>query len=191
MKSFVCAFSGVALLGTTLALVSTPWQNSIAQEKDKVAKPADETTKPSEKAIERSRKTVRMLDNIFKQTIVMVTDKYVHDDDDFAAGSAAVLLFKNVSESGENKVRLLDATGDPYEPENVAKNDFEREGIRRIKAGAATHEQVVALKDGSHQLRMVTAVPVVMEKCIMCHAHYADVKPGEAIGVISYTIPIE
>jgi hypothetical protein len=30
-----------------------------------------------------------------------------------------------------------------------------------------------------------------MKKCTMCHAHYADAKPGEAIGAISYIIPIE
>jgi hypothetical protein len=147
-------------------------------------------TKPDSAAVERSRKAVQTLDNIFKQTIVLVTDKYVHDEDDFAAGSAAVLLFKNISESGDNKVRLIDATGKPYDDENVAKDDFEREGIKRLKAGAQLHEQVVS-EDGKHQLRTLTAVPVVMEKCVMCHAHYADAKKGEPIGAISYTVPIE
>jgi len=31
----------------------------------------------------------------------------------------------------------------------------------------------------------------VMEKCVMCHAHYADVPKGKPIGVLGYTIPIE
>ncbi|MCA9146886.1 MAG: DUF3365 domain-containing protein [Planctomycetales bacterium] len=146
--------------------------------------------KPDNAAVERSRKAVQTLDNIFKQTIVLVTDKYVHDEDDFAAGSAAVLLFKNISESGDNKVRLIDATGEPYDDENVAKDDFEREGIKRLKAGEPLYEQVVS-KGGKHQLRTLTAVPVVMQKCVMCHAHYADAKKGEPIGAISYTVPIE
>jgi hypothetical protein len=30
-----------------------------------------------------------------------------------------------------------------------------------------------------------------MEKCVMCHAHYADVKKGAPIGAISYSLPIE
>lgn len=145
---------------------------------------------PDNAAVERSRKAVQTLDNIFKQTIVLVTDKYVHDEDDFAAGSAAVLLFKNISESGDNKVRLIDATGEPYDDENVAKDDFEREGIKRLKAGEPLYEQVVS-KGGKHQLRTLTAVPVVMQKCVMCHAHYADAKKGEPIGAISYTVPIE
>lgn len=145
---------------------------------------------PSKKAIERSRKTVKMLDNIFKQTVVLVTDKYVHDEDDFAAGSAAVLLFDNISKSSDNKIRLIDATGEPYDDDNVAKDDFEREGIKKLKSGAALYEQVTTI-DGKPVLRTVTAVPVVMKKCVMCHEHYGDVKKGAPIGAISYTVPIE
>lgn len=150
---------------------------------------AETTTAPDEAAVNRTRDTVKMLDNIFKQTIVLVTDKYVNDEDDFAAGSAAVLLFKNISESSDNTVRLLDATGDPYESENVAKDAFEKEGIKRLKAGEKGYEQVVTV-DGKSFLRSITPVPVVMQKCVMCHAHYADAKKGEPIGAISYTVPI-
>ncbi len=131
-----------------------------------------------------------MLDNIFKQTVVLITDKYVHSEDDFAAGSAAVLLFENISSSGPHKVRLIDATGQPYDEENVAKDDFEKEGIKELKAGAALFDRVIR-QDGKPYLRTVTTVPVVMEKCVMCHAHYADVAKGAPIGAISYTIPIE
>ncbi|QEG42570.1 c-type heme family protein [Roseimaritima ulvae] len=145
---------------------------------------------PSDAALERTRETVKMLDNIFKQTIVLVTDKYVEDEDDFAAGSAAVLLFKNVSESGPNKVRLIDATGDPYESENVAKDDFEKAGLKQLKAGKASYEQVVTT-DGEARLRVLTAVPVVHKKCIMCHDHYADVPAGQPIGALSYIVPIK
>lgn len=152
--------------------------------------PTKGATAPSEAAIERSRKTVRMLDDVYKQTIVLITDKYVNDKDDFAAGSAAVLLFKNISKSGNQQVRLLDATGEPHEPENVAKDAFEKEGIKRLKGGAALHEEVVQ-KNGKYELRVMTPVPVVMQKCVMCHAHYADAKKGEPIGAISYIVPIE
>lgn len=178
------AFIACAVLALVVALlISEGAEVASAAEKERVAK-------PDEAAVARSRKTVQTLDNIFKQTIVLVTDKYVHDDDDFAAGSAAVLLFKNISESGDNKVRLLDATGEPYNDDNVAKDDFEREAIRKLLAGAKLHEQVVTV-EGKPHLRTVTPVPVVMKKCIMCHDHYADAKEGEPIGAISYTVPIE
>src|SRR5690554_1606038 len=63
--------------------------------------------KADDPAVERARKLVRMLDDIYKQTIVLITDKYVHDEDDFAAGSAAVALFANISKGGTHQVRLL------------------------------------------------------------------------------------
>lgn len=154
------------------------------------AQEAGSSSAPTKKAVERSRKTVQTLDNIFKQTIVLVTDKYVNDDDDFAAGSAAVLLFKKISDGSDNTIRLIDATGDPYESENVAKDEFEKNGIKKLKAGATTVDEVIT-QEGKHYLRALTAVPVVMDKCIMCHAHYADVKKGEPIGAISYTVPID
>ncbi len=171
-----------ALLAATVSISAV--KDTVADEKPAAAKTPDKA------ALERTRKTVQTLDNIYKQVVILVTDKYVHDEDDFAAGSAAVLLFKKISDSGSHTVRLLDATGEPYEPKNVAKDDFEREGIKRLKAGAANYEQVVN-QEGKPYLRALTPVPVVMKKCIMCHEHYADVKEGEPIGAISYTVPIE
>ncbi len=173
------------VLGLAVIVLTVPKTTRLATAADEAAAP-----KVKKAALQRTRKMTQTLDNIFKQTVVMVTDKYVHDEDDFAAGSAAVLLFDNISKSGDNKVRLIDATGEPYEDKNVAQDDFEREGIKQLKAGAKLYEQVVTV-DGKPLLRTVTPVPVVMKKCIMCHEHYGDVKEGQPIGAISYTIPIE
>ncbi|GAA4452794.1 c-type heme family protein [Novipirellula rosea] len=177
----------IGFVGIVVALITTVQSGNLshANAEERVAKAS-----PNKAAVERSRRTVQMLDNIFKQTIVMVTDKYVNDDDDFAAGSAAVLLFKKISDDSDKTIRLIDATGDPYESENVAKDTFEKEGIKKLKAGAKTVDEVVT-RDGKHYLRALTPVPVVMQKCVMCHAHYEDVKTGEPIGAISYTVPID
>lgn len=155
------------------------------------ADPAKEK-KPDEAAVERARKKVQMLDEVYKNAVVLITDKYVNKDSDFAAGSAAVALFKAVSKSGHQQVRLIDATGDPYEPANVAKSNFETEGIKKLKAGAASFDEVGVNDKGQFELRAVTPVPVVMQKCVMCHAHYeAAKKKGEIVGAISYVVPIE
>ena len=148
------------------------------------------TNQPAKAAVARARKQVKMLDHIYKQTVVLITDKYVNKETDFAAGSAAVLLFKNISKAGYHNVRLIDATGKPYEAANVAKDAFEKEGVKQLKAGQPYYEQIQTIK-GKPYLRAVTPVPVVMKKCIMCHEHYGKVKKGEAIGAISYSIPIE
>ena len=152
-------------------------------------KPAKEP-KADEAAVARARKTALMLDDVYKNAIVLITDKYVHDENDFAAGAAAVQLFQTISDKGWHNVRLLDATGDPYDPENVAKDDFEKQGIAALKKGKETVEKVVQ-QDGKPHLRVMTPVPVVLQKCTMCHPHYEDAKPGEPIGAISYSIPIE
>jgi hypothetical protein len=168
--------SGLAAAAITLFAVSLPGQDQSA-------------TKPAEEAIERTRETTRMLDEIYKRVIVLVTDKYVHDEDDFAAGSAAVELFRQLSEGETQKVRLIDVTGQPYESENVAKSDFEKRGVQKLKHGAASFDEVFT-RDGKAYLQTVTAVPVVHERCVMCHAHYEDAKEGEPIGALSYVLPV-
>jgi len=40
-------------------------------------------------------------------------------------------------------------------------------------------------------LRMATSIPVVMDKCVMCHEAYKSAKKGEAIGALSYTVRVE
>lgn len=145
---------------------------------------------PDKAAITRTRKTVKMLDDVYKTAVVLITDKYVHDEEDFPAGSAAVAWFDAISKKGWHEVRLIDATGEPYDEKNVARDDFEKEGLRQLKAGKTFYEKVVR-QDGTYRLRAVTPLPVVMQKCVMCHPHYADAKAGEPIGAISYSVPIE
>ncbi len=182
MKNSVLFGSFLCLFGA-LFVVGLPGEEKLPQQ--------DKPTKqPSQAAIKRTRDTVKMLDDIYKQTVVLITDKYVNDTDDFPAGSAAVELFQRVSKTGFHHVRLIDATGEPYEEKNVAKTDFEKQGIKQLKAGKAFYEEVT-MKDGKPYLLAITPVPVVMQKCIMCHPHYKDVKKGAPIGAISYEVPIK
>lgn len=143
----------------------------------------------SEEQLEHARRTVKVLDEVYKRIIILVTDKYVQEEDDFAAGSAAVLLFKQMSEGDSHRVRLIDATGEPYEEANVAQDDFEKKGLEAIKKGAAEFEEITQV-DGKPTLRIMTSVPVVHERCVMCHEHYKNAKAGEAIGAMSYSIQI-
>ena len=146
--------------------------------------------KPDPAAVERARKTVRMLDNVYKTAIVLITDKYVRDQKDYPAGRAAIRWFSNISKSGSHEIRLLDVSGEPYSSANVAKSDFDKEGVKQLKAGKTYYDQVIQ-KEGKPYLRAITAIPVVMDKCIMCHENYKGVKKGEAVGALSYTIPID
>jgi hypothetical protein len=197
MKSHTLVLVAVAAIMVS-AFFATDFDNKVLgeeqQQQSKSAQTSDDNVAapPSvdEAALKRTRKTTQTFDKIYKEVIVLITDKYVHDDADFPAGSAAVLLFKTISDSGSHRVRLIDATGEPYNADNVAKDEFEKAAIKQLKAGDEQVEKVVA-NDGKHYLRTLTPVPVVMEKCVMCHSHYADAAEGEPIGAISYMVPIE
>lgn len=147
-------------------------------------------TKDTEK-VARARETVKMLDDVYKTTVVLITDKYVNDESDFAAGSAAVALFDAIGKKGWHTVRLIDASGMPYDDKNVAKDEFEKSAIAKIKAGSAFVDAVEKQADGKQVLRAMTPIPVVMTKCAMCHDHYKKVPEGQAIGALSYTLPIK
>jgi len=146
---------------------------------------------PEEDApLDRARSTVQMIDDIYKGGIVLITEHYVHDEDDLPAGVAFKKLFASAEEKGWHEVRLLDATDEPYNFENAPADDFERKAVQALLAGKPGYEKVIK-KEGKRYLRSATPVPVVMQKCTMCHEHYADVKPGTPIGAISYIVPIE
>ena len=143
----------------------------------------------SDAAVERTRKQTKMLDDLYKTAIVLITEHYVKGDEP-AAAVAGKLLWKVMKEKGHHEVRLIDATGDPLEESNVAADDFEKMAIKQILGGKASVDQIVE-KEGKRYLRTATIVPVVMEKCKSCHPNYKDVPKGKAIGALAYTLPIE
>jgi len=173
------------LAGATLCLlIAASFMLAKAEEPTKSPKPADP-------AVERTRKTVRMLDDIYKTAVVLITEHYVNDDDDLPAGTAAIALFDAIEKKGWHKVRLIDVSGEPYDDDNVAKDRFEKQVVMLFASGKSDYKDEVITRDGKRFLRAATPIPVVMEKCTMCHENYKAAKPGQAIGALSYTIPIE
>lgn len=140
--------------------------------------------------LEMARNTVRMLDDIYKGGVVAITDTYVNDKSTIPAGTAFKSLFKAAEEKGWHRVRLLDVTGDPYDDVNVAEDDFERKAVKQLAKGKPWVE-TVEVRKGTRHLRVLTAIPVVMDKCVMCHDNYADLPKGQAIGALSYTLPVD
>lgn len=146
--------------------------------------------KPSDPALERARKQVQMLDDLYKTAVVLITEKYVNHDTDLSGASSAKALFAAMKKKGWHEVRLIDATGQPVMQVNAPADEFEKEAVKQLLAGKPGYEQVVD-KEGKRYLRSATAVPVVMKKCTMCHPHFSEVKEGQPIGALSYTLPIE
>jgi len=160
-----------------------------ATAEDKTLPPATQSAQ-ADLALERTRNTVRMLDDLYKTAVVLITENYVHGKGELPAGSAAIALFDAMKKKGWHDVRLLDATGAPYEEKNSPRDDFEKAAVQQLRGGKGYHEQVV-VRDNQRYLRAATPIPVVLKKCTMCHEHYKEAKPGEPIGALSYTIKIE
>jgi hypothetical protein len=151
---------------------------------------AQEKKKADDPELERTRKQVRILDDIYKTAIVLITENYVDESSDLAAGAAFQKLFDAMKQKGYHEVRLLDATGDPYDPDNTPRDDFEKAAIKALKERKPNYEQIVH-KDGKRFLKLATPIPVVLKKCTLCHPAYEKAKPGEPIGALGYTIAIE
>ncbi len=139
-------------------------------------------------AIDRTRRQILMLDDLYKTAVVAITEHYVNDPSTLSAASAAKVLFAAMKKNGWHEARLLGFTDVLFNAsENAPKDEFENKAKTALLGGAANYEEVVS-KGGKDYLRMATAVPVVMEKCIMCHADFKD-KKG-AIGAIAYTVEL-
>jgi hypothetical protein len=169
----------LALCGVTLLTALAVSRSPVAAEEKK-----------SDPALERTRKQVRMLDDIYKSAIVLITDNYVTEESDLAAGDAFQALFKVVKDKGYHEVRLLDATGEPYDDENTPRPGFETKAVKELKSGKDWYEEQTQ-EDGQRYLHVATPLPVVLRKCTICHAHYADVPEGQIIGAVGYKLKIE
>jgi len=165
------------LLGIALGI--GVWAGAAAQEK-----------KPEDAAVARTRKQVLMLDDLYKNAIVLITENYVQEDSDLAAGAAFQKLFEAMRKKGHHDVRLLDATGEPYNAKNLPRDEFEKAAVAALKSGKAKYEQITE-QNGKRVLRLATPIPVVMKKCTLCHPAYEKAAAGQPIGALGYTIAIE
>ena len=170
MRKRDCLFACLVSIGASLVLM-----NEVA-------------TAAEDPAVTRTRHQVEMLDTLYKTAIVLITDKYVTDPSKFSGASAAKAIFDTMNEHGYHEVRLVGLTDVMVNPGiNKPKDAFEEEAKQKILSGEATHEDVVTIEDKRY-LRKATAVPVVLERCVMCHGNF---KGNEgAIGSLMYTVPL-
>jgi len=163
------------------AVVAVLWTLSAGHAQD---------NKAGDASVARTRKQVQMLDDLYKTAIVLITENYVDEASDLAAGAAFQKLFEAMRQKGHHDVRLLDATGDPYNEKNAPRDAFEKAAIVALKAGKPTYEETVS-KDGKRFLKVATPIPVVMKKCTLCHPAYEKAAAGQVIGSLAYTIEVD
>jgi hypothetical protein len=154
--------------------------------------PAPETARAENKktadaaAIERARENVKMLDDLYKTAVVVVTSKYIEKQSDTPAAEVAKEVFGAMHRKGWHHARLVDATGKPKNRENVARSEFEKRGVAAVQSGKAYMEEL-GETDGKPVFRAATVVPAVMKQCTICHGG----KEGRVLGAIIYEVPVK
>jgi hypothetical protein len=137
-------------------------------------------------ALARTREQVQMLDDLYKNAVVSITNAYVSQQADTPAATVAKEVFAAMHKKGYHNARLIDATGKPKNKENVAKTDFEKKAVTEIAAGKPSIEEVGEVA-GKPVLRFATVVPSVLKQCAVCHGG----KEGRVLGAIVYELPIK
>ncbi|MGH6839003.1 MAG: c-type heme family protein [Methylocella sp.] len=138
-------------------------------------------------AVERTRQEVKMLDDLYKTTIVLNNENYVNKPSDFSAIASAKEVFATIKKGGWHEVRVLGLTDAIKNPDNEPRDAFEQAAAKKLIVGQTPDEEVVK-KGGKRYLRVATGIPVVGEKCIMCHENYKGNKGN--VGALSYTVPV-
>ena len=185
------AFVVTLLIATAIITTSCNRQPNSQQssEKEPTQQNSQEAENAQDSAIDRTRHQIEMLDDIYKGGIVLITEHYVDGDEDLPAGTAFKMLFEAANKKGWHKVRLVDATGDPISDENVAITDFEKRAIKELKAGKPFVEETIT-ESQKRYLLAATPIPVVMDKCTMCHDYDIE-EEGLVIGALTYRVPVD
>ena len=174
-----------AVCAGSVAFASWRPHSAVAVEKPASEKQSKAEVDPS--ALERARREVKMLDDLYKTTIVYINDTYVKDGDEPAAGEIAREIFAAMKKKGWHDARLVDATGKPTNDDNAPRDAFEKQAAKKILGGETYCEEVVR-ENGKTFLRAATLVPVVNQKCLMCHPGH---KVGDVLGTVSYKISLD
>jgi hypothetical protein len=168
-RKFFCAGCVASMLAAAVAALLLSSAPSGAQE------PA------AEPELARARAQAKMLDELYKNAVVSITNKY----DGPPAIKVAKDVFAAMEKSGWHRAKLVDATGNPQNEANLPQTPFEKRAVKAIQGGQPYYEEVAG-KGNDRTLYVATVVPAVLGKCARCHG----VKEGELLGFIRYEIPI-
>jgi len=104
-----------------------------------------------------------------------------------AAATAGKALFAAMKKAGWCDVRLLGLTDVIGDQDDVPRGTFEQTAAKKLLTGDTWYEEV-SESFGKRYLRVATAIPVVSENCVMCHANFKGNKGN--VGALSYNMPV-
>lgn len=148
-----------------------------------ITAPAVRAAEPqADAALNRARDQAKMLDSLYKNAVVSITNKY----DGPPAIKVAKEVFAAMEKDGWHKAKLVDASGMPQNEANLPQTPFEKRAAEVIKSGKPYYDEVEG-SGADRKLFVATIVPAVTKKCATCHG----VSQGDLLGFIRYEIPVK
>ena len=90
------------------------------------------------------------------------------------------IVLREVAAKGWPESRILNTTGRPLNPENTARDQFERDAVKALMSGKKSFERVEA-----DAYRYAVPIPIVDKTCLTCHVRS---KVGDVVGALSHRI---
>src|SRR3954454_21462989 len=117
----------------TLALLAASAVGLAFLGREPLLEAADPKVDPA--AVERTREVVKMLDDVYKGFVVHITATYVKAREQTPAAKVAKKVFQHVADKGWHTGRWLDVPGEPLNPANAPKSEFEKRAVAVLKGG--------------------------------------------------------
>lgn len=143
--------------------------------------------KGGDDGVEGARATVRMLDDLYKTTALLVATHYVAEEGDLPPIPAVLAIAKAMKDKHWHELRIIDATGSPLLASNAPRDDFEKQAVEKLNAGGTWHDEVIE-RDGVRYLRAATPLPLIVQSCTMCHPGYKKMSADKPVGVMTFTL---
>ncbi len=133
----------------------------------------------------QARNAVRLMADFYRESLLHVHQTYVRDN---TPPAATVLRehFLDITTLGWPKAHWLSVNGNPLNPSNKPKDEFERDAARAIRRGEELVERIETAAGGSRRYRAVASVPFT-GPCLKCH--WGD-KESDYFGGITFVVPI-
>lgn len=133
----------------------------------------------------RARQAVRLMADFYRENLLLVHETYVRAN---KPPAAAVIRdqFVDMTARGWPKAHWLSVNGNPLNPANRPKDEFERDASRAIRRGQELVERIETAAYGGRRYRAVASVAFT-GPCLKCH--WGE-KESDYFGGVTFVVPL-
>ena len=138
----------------------------------------------------RARSAAQVLAESHLELMHRHTENYVREDTDDSACMLLQEMFSEMKTKGQGELRLMALTAEPVVDANAPNGEFEAMAAEALRAGRG-HVERTEWENGRPYLRSATAITVSSSRCALCHPNYKGLPQDQAVGALSYRLPLD